>query len=343
MVRKSNNNIGRLKTRTPDSPSPSSVIDGRLPPSIAALIGENTVHLSGASDFFRKRADIATLLRDFVEELPNFSYRLKNGFDHFFFANLRLFAQTQRMSAPDALADALFTLGRQWARIDYGRLPIATLPTDEYLRSQWKGTEQWNTFVRTDACIGEVWWRNLDEKGIVRLWSGETSPGDFELKLDFGPRTTEPPKAAIHIKGEPAAILMKWWMALRPNTSPDMYPDDDDLRSKVESMLDSLVKQLKTDLRLARPQKGRPRLDVGERAAYLLDHERRSLAFIARQLYRMPEDASSSARRQCFDRVKKAAKNYYRLLGSDYTSVTKRRVRTRIIWLQPNPNAGKSE
>ncbi len=308
-----------------------------------ALIDVNTVHLSGASEFFRKRAETAILLRDFVEMLPNSSYRLKNGFDRFFFINLPMFAQTHRMSAPDALADALFTLGRQWARVDYGRLPIATVPTDEYLRSRWKGANEWEAFVRTDACIGEVWWRNLDEREAVELWSGEAAPGDFELRVDFGPKTTEPPKASIRIKGAPAALLMNWWMTLRPNTSPDIYPDNEELRAKVESMMDSLMKQLKTDLRLARPQKGRPRLDVGERAAYLLDHERKSLAFIARQLYVMPEDASPSARRQYFDRVKKAAKNYYRLLGSDYTTVTRRRVRTRIIWLPPNPNAGKSE
>jgi len=177
----------------------------------------------------------------------------------------------------------------------------------------------------------------------VRAWSGGASPGDFELRVDFGPETTKPPRASIRITGEPAAVLMNWWMTLRPSTSPDKYPEDGELRTKVESLLDSLVKQLKADLRLTRPQKGRPRLDLGERVAYLLDHERKALGFIAREVYRMPEDASASERRQCFDRIKKAAKNYYRLLRSDYTTITKRRVRTRIMWVPPNPNAVKSE
>jgi hypothetical protein len=342
MTRKSNDKTDKPKKGTNDSP-PSGLADNRLPPSIAALIADNTVHLSGASEFFKKRAETATLLRDFVEALPNSSYRLKNGFDRFFFGNLSMFAQTHQMSAPNALADALFTVGRQWARVDYGRLPIATLPTDEYLRSQWKTADEWEAFVRTEACIGELWWRNLDERGVVGLWSGEAAPGDFELRVDFGAETTKPPNASIRIKGKPAELLMNWWITLRPNTSPDIYPDNEELRTKMESMIDSLVKQLKTDLRLTRPQQGRPRRDSGQRAAYLLDHERKSLPVIARQLYRMSEDASPSERRQCFDRIKKAAKNYYRLLGSDYTTVTKLRVRTRVLWVPPNPNAVKSD
>jgi hypothetical protein len=96
-------------------------------------------------------------------------------------------------------------------------------------------------------------------------------------------------------------------------------------------------------LKLARPERGRPRVDFGERTAYLLDHEKKQVAFIAKQLYDMPPDASSLARRQYFDRVKKAAKNYYRLLCTDYTTLTKTRVRQRIIWIPPNPNAVKSE
>src|SRR5215831_14432905 len=100
------------------------------------------------------------------------------------------------MSAPDALADAFFTLGRQWARIDCGRLPMAPCPTDEYLLSQWKEAGLWESFLRSDACIGEVWWRNLDKSGAVRAWSGGASPGDFELRVDFGPETTKPPRAS---------------------------------------------------------------------------------------------------------------------------------------------------
>jgi hypothetical protein len=97
------------------------------------------------------------------------------------------------------------------------------------------------------------------------------------------------------------------------------------------------------NLKLVRPEKGRPRVDFGEKAAYLLDHEKKHVAIIAKELYRMPANAGSSERRQYFDRIKKAAKNYYKLLRSDYTSLTKIRLRQRILWVPPNPNAVKSE
>ena len=139
MSKKGNNRIDQSKKKASDSQLGADVAADQLPPSILGLIDENTVSLSGASKFFRKRAETAALLRDFVEALPNFSYRLKNEFDRFFFANLPMVARNHPMSAPNILADALFTLGRQWARIDHGKLPIATLPTDRYLAQSVEG------------------------------------------------------------------------------------------------------------------------------------------------------------------------------------------------------------
>jgi hypothetical protein len=97
------------------------------------------------------------------------------------------------------------------------------------------------------------------------------------------------------------------------------------------------------NLKLVRSNRGRPRISFGEQAAYLLDHEKKHLAIIAKELCRLPADANGSARRQCFDRIKKAAKNYYKLLRTDYMSLTKRRLCQRIFWVSPNPNAVKSE
>ena len=74
-----------------------------------------------------------------------------------------------------------------------------------------------------------------------------------------------------------------------------------------------------------------------------LDHERQSISLIAKRLCQLPQDASASVRRQCFDRIRKAANNYYKLLGSDYTALTSVRVRERIIRVPGNPSAVKSE
>lgn len=247
------------------------------------------------------------------------------------------------MKPADALADALFFLGREWAKMDYGTLPIASLPTDEFLRIQWKEADAWDAFLRSDACFGEIWWHNLGADQNVERWGGGSDSGDFELRVDFNFDATKPPKMSIAIKGKPAAILMNWWMTLKPSSAPQKYPEMTELREKTAALLDSIVGTLKMDLRLIQSQRGRPRQEFGERAAYFLDHEKRSLPSIARELCQLPQNSTALARRQCFDRIRKAANNYYKLLGNDYTTLTTVRVRERLIRVPPNPNLVKSE
>jgi hypothetical protein len=315
----------------------------QLPPSFLNLINGNVIDVSGASDFYKKKAEVANLLENFVERCPDSHYRLKNQFDRYFLASLPVFLRGHPMGPADVLADAVFFLGRQWARIDNGKLPLASIPEDEFLRDQWTGAADWDTFLLKDACIGEVWWHNLGRDGKVQRWTGESVPGDFELRVDFGCDTTKPPMMAIRIKGEAAALFMKWWMTLNPNSPPERHPGVEALRERASTVLDSLTGVLKMNLKLLRPERGRPRADFGERAAYLLDHEKKNLALIARELCHLSPTASPSVRRQCFDRIRKAANNYYKLLRNDYTTLTTVRVRQRIIRIPGDPNAVKSE
>src|ERR1700693_5369210 len=105
----------------------------------------------------------------------------------------------------------------------------------------------------------------------------------------------------IRVKGEPAAILMGWWMTLNPNSPPQEHIGIKGQRGKAESVLDSIVGSLKRNLKLTRPEKGRPRIGFGEQAAYLIDHEKQNLALIVKRLCQLPQDASPSMRRRCFD------------------------------------------
>jgi hypothetical protein len=109
----------------------------QLPPSVQNLARGCVIDVSGASDFYKKKAAVAALLEDFVEPLPSFHYRLKNQFDCYFFANLPVFLRHPPSTPADSLADALFLLGRQWAKTRYGNLPIASIPSDEFLRNAW--------------------------------------------------------------------------------------------------------------------------------------------------------------------------------------------------------------
>lgn len=339
MASKAKNKRGKSAPTT----SQAGVEAARLPPSLQNLVSGSVIDVSGASDFYKKKADVATLLEDFVEPHPHFHYRLKNGFDGYFLVNLSVFLRDHPSKPADALADALFCLGRQWAKTGYGKMPIASIPSDDFLRDAWKDATDWDVFLLHDGCIGEVWRHNLGANGEVRAWAGGWDPSDFELRIEFGPDTTKPPTMTIRVKGEPAAIFMRWWMTLNPNSPPQKHEGIKELREKADTVLDSVVGSLKTNLKLTRPTKGRPRIDFGEQAAYLLDHKKQNIFLIAKRLCRLPQDASASVRRQCFDRIRKAASNYYKLLRSDYTTLTSVRVRERIIHVPGNPSTVKSE
>lgn len=315
----------------------------RVPAEVQPLIRENIIDISGASNFFKKKAGVATLLKGFVEALPDSQFRLENNFDTYFLGNLPLILKGHPMKPADALADALFFLGREWAKRDYGNLPIASLPTDEFLRIQWKESDAWDAFLRSDACFGEIWWHNLVADQNVERWGGGSDPGDFELRVEFNFDASKPPKMSIGIKGKPAAVLMNWWMTLKPSSATQQYPEMKELREKTAALLDSIVGALKMDLKLIQSHKGRPREKFGERAAYLLDHEKKSLPSIARELCQLPQNSTALARRQCFDRIRKAANNYYKLLRNDYSTLTTVRVRQRLMWVPPNPNLVKLE
>jgi hypothetical protein len=99
----------------------------RIPAEVQPLIKDNVIDISGASGFFKKKAKVSTLLKGFVEALPDSQFRLQNNFDAYFLVNLPLFLKGHPMKPADALADTLFVLGREWAKRDYGNLPIASL------------------------------------------------------------------------------------------------------------------------------------------------------------------------------------------------------------------------
>src|SRR5262245_29715652 len=124
------------------------------PAAVLKLIKGNTIDISSASDFYKRRAEVATLLEHFVERRPDVHYALKNGFDKHFFTNLSIFTRNPHLGPADTVADALFVAGRDWASVDFGRLPLSSIPNDEFLRDQWTGAAAWDSFVIKDACIG---------------------------------------------------------------------------------------------------------------------------------------------------------------------------------------------
>jgi hypothetical protein len=315
------------------------------PAQIAHLVHGSVINLSGASDFYKKKAHVAaTVLVDLVEPLSNFRYRLKRDFAPYYFRNLRLYLQpSDARSVSDNMAEALFALSKHLPKIDYGRLPIRPLPSDEFFRSAWKGADAWEAFLRRDACIGQGWLHEISDDGTVRNWSGEFDPDVFDLFIRFGNDTTKPPTMRIDVKGKAAALFMEFWMTLNLNSSPQEHPRKKELRDNAGIVLDAIVKLLKAKLTILRPEKGRPSSRFGEQAAYLLDHQKKKILQVAIELCQLSADATPSTRRQCFDRIRKAANNYYRQLRNDFLVFDPERVRRRIISVPGNPAAVKSE
>ena len=315
-----------------------------VPAQIAHLVQRSVINLSGASDFYKKKAHVATLLVDLVEPLSNFRYRLKGDFAPYYFGNLRFYLQpSDTRSVADNMAEALFALSKHLPKIDYGRLPIGSIPTDTFLREAWKGADEWDAFLRRDARIGQAWLYEMSDDGTVRNWSGEFNPDVFDLFIRFGNDTKKPPTMSIDIKGKAVALFMEFWMIRSLDGSLAEHPKREDLRNKAGVVLDAIVKLLKTNLMILRPEKGRPSSRFGEQAAYLLDHQKKTIVQVANELCELPLEATPLARRQCFDRIRKAATNYYRHLRSDFYTFDPERVRRRIYHVPGKVNPVKSE
>jgi hypothetical protein len=63
----------------------------RIAPAWRHLVDGNIINLSGASEFYKKKAATAEVLQDFVEPLRDSHYRLKNKFDSYFLTDLPIF------------------------------------------------------------------------------------------------------------------------------------------------------------------------------------------------------------------------------------------------------------
>lgn len=64
----------------------------QIPAEVQPLIRENIIDISGASDFFKKRAEVSTLLKGFVEALPDSQFRLEDNFHAYFSITYRSFS-----------------------------------------------------------------------------------------------------------------------------------------------------------------------------------------------------------------------------------------------------------
>jgi hypothetical protein len=288
----------------------------------------NIIDLSKASSFFQKEAAVAEVLTDYVEKLPHSRYRLKNGFDAFFHGSLPVFLANHPAQPADALADSLFRVAKAWANGRY----VDSLPGDwrctrtEALSNEWKQSwkrmpeEDWDLFRQMSSPLAQYIVTALDEKGNVdHGLCYVPTVRHVQLGISFQQNTRLDPEMRILIKGDPAVSFM---IAYIRKSQGQKWPRDKKkelelLRVIFESTVKAVAKEF---LGLTRPNKGRPR-DIGERAAYLLYHEKKPIRLVSRELCALRQEPDHSCDSKCHDKIKKAAGNHFKQLSRELQSL----------------------
>ncbi len=285
---------------------------GDLPPGMEKLIGKETIDLGNASLFYQTKAEIvAEMLPDFVEKRADSIYQLNGAFAPWFLANLPVCARGFDLQPADCLADCLFRMGEHWAKIDYGERPTHFPLHEQLLQDTWSGIEErWKLFFQSGGGpAGEYWLHTLRKDGSLGPWS-DSNPRQVRIGLFFNTDVNGPPSAVVRIEGEAAVTLMRLWMELKRSAEGGI---DQQVRVIAETVLTSVLHDLKVNLKLKHPSKGRPAATLdSELVAYLLDHKKKTLPQVASQLSQLPRDPIE--RKLYFDRIKKAKINFYERL-----------------------------
>jgi hypothetical protein len=297
----------------------------KIPPP---YVHGNVLDLSKASEFYRKEAAVAVALTDYVECLPRSRYRLKNGFDVFFHGSLPKLLANHPAQPADALADSLFRLAQAWAEIKH----VDSLPGDrrstsnEVLNDEWKQSwnrmqeNDWDAFRRMSSPLAQYIVTALDEGGkIDHGLCYQPTARRIELGISFAQDVRQPPEMRILIKGNPAVDFM---IAYIRKSQGQRWPrskkkDLENLRMIFDATVSTVAKEF---LGLIKPTTGRPR-DIGERAAYLLYHERIPIYSVSRELCSLRQEPNHICGAKCSDKIKKAAGNHFKHLKRELQSL----------------------
>jgi hypothetical protein len=301
--------------RKPQDPTTS------IPSRFQGYINGNVIDLSQASDFYKKLAAIAEELPHcYLERLRGGQYKLKNKFDTWFFSSLAVVAGRNPEAPPNAMAEALFQLAFHWAEIEYNsqfgdeRAITEQVLKDEWLQS-WKrmGPLDWDAFRQKGSPLAEFFSKaTSDDRALDdNLWASPTAH-HVRLGISFTGDEHRPPEMKMTVIGDPAVRFMIAYV----RNFPGALRSEEELseRDATGVMFDSIVHAFKQDiLGLTRPKKGRPR-DIGERAAYLLEHQRKKIRTVVHSLCAARQKGSHECDHKCVDRTKKSARNYYKHL-----------------------------
>jgi hypothetical protein len=295
-----------------------------------SYLHDNVLDLTKASDFYQKEAAVTEVLTNHIERLPQSRYKLKNGFDAFFRESLPLSLARHPEQPADALADSLLRLARSWVEI----MRVDSLPGDwqsistAALNSEWKQSwkrmakKERDAFQQMSSPLASYILTALHRKGTVdHDLTYEPTARHIALGISFAQDLQEPPEMRILIKGDPAVSFMIAYIrkAQQQPWSRDYRNELQDLRAIFDSTVSTIAKEF---LGLTRQTTGRPR-EVGERAAFLLYHERRPIRLVTRELCADRQMGDHICDYNCSNKIKKAAVNHFKHLRQELQSLLK--------------------
>jgi hypothetical protein len=293
---------------------------------LKSYVHGNVLDLSKASDFYQREAAVAEVLAEYVERLPGPRYKLKNGFDAFFHQSWAFSLLSHSSQPADALAHSLFKTAQAWTHSKY----VDSWPGDwrctrtEALSNEWKQSwkrmseQDWDSFRQMSSPLAAYIVTALDEKGNVdhRLCYVPTVR-HVCLGISFQQNMRLDPEMRILIKGDPAVSFMIAYLqkSRKQQWSRRERQELMNLRMIFKSAVSTIEKEF---LGLTGP-KGRPR-DVGERAAYLLYHEKKPIRLVSRELCALRQEPNHICDLKCHDKMKKAAGNHFKQLKRELQS-----------------------
>jgi hypothetical protein len=296
---------------------------------IKSYFRDNVLDLSEASDFYKREAAVTEELGDCVQRLHGERFKLKGVFGVSFRRCFPLFLSDVPADPPDALAHSLFRMAQQWANSSYAN----SLPGDwrctrpEALSGEWRQSwervleEDWVAFRRMSSPTAQYITTALDEKGKVKHELCYTPTArHVNLGVSFQRDTKLNPEMRILIQGDPAVSFFIAYVR-KSQGQRRLRGQRRELRN-LRVIFESVVSTIEKEFLGLTGQMGRPR-DIGERAAYLLYHQRKAIRLVSRELCALREEPNHICDFKCHDKTKKAAANHFKHLRRELQAAAK--------------------
>lgn len=310
-----------------------------LKPDERALFNGSVIDLSGASKYYKRQMSIASHVEDMVGTGQD-RYQLSPRILSQVIAMRRLGVGGEHEEPANRLAHSVFVSARWFG-------------FESYLRMQRTKNEEWSEYFEAVKAHGPVRLRASQRRLLLPVGkNGEmleeySHPELPQLKLHLAfntelasikvgglpgvagiPETITVdetmddnnsqildiehlPGFSIKMEGAPVSQMM---IATFDRNTEDVRA----ARAYTLRLLNGVMHEVKRFLRLV-AKKGRPRLGIGERAAVLLDHERKNIVQVTKGLCPSQSEPGHRHSKRCYDRVRLAAEQYYRSLEREFT------------------------